>query len=277
MLQLPYEIDLTPHLKLDGDNALEVQFWGGKSMILPSDSQDKLLEAKDDDFPPDTKIDGRFLYPYCVDHWDGRRGLNSDVALDAKPKVHVANVFVIPNLHKNGHPADDEIMIRLTLVNCDNKSHKVQVRNRATLVGGTAVKSFEPFVVTLPPNSTMEVNVQNARWADAAYWWPHDPKLYVLETALIEKDQPVDTAKIRFGFREFYVNGEHYELNGIRANLRGDAYEVSWHEGYLPHDQGRQERPRSGTDQDGGRLVAPGSWGSQHRCRHALCALRLPV
>jgi len=42
----------------------------------------------------------------------------------------------------------------------------------------------------------------------------------------------VDSVKTRFGFREFYVNGDHYELNGIRANLRGDAYEFSWSKGY---------------------------------------------
>ena len=230
MLQLPYLIDLTPHLKLDGENLLEVHVWGGKSIIHGTDSQDKLME--ENDFPPDTKIDGRFLYPYCVDHWDGRRGLNSDVKLVAKPKVHVADVFVIPNLHKNGNPQDDEVMIRLTVTNCDSKSHKVRITNRAALVGGTAVKTFEPVTVTLPANSTMDVTIQNTRWTDAAYWWPHDPKLYVLETSLTEKDQPLDTAKTRFGFREFYVNGDHYELNGIRANLRGEAYEFSWHEGY---------------------------------------------
>ena len=230
MMLLPYLIDLTPHLKPDADNQLEIRVWGGKSMIASTDAQDKLLEA--DDFPPDTKIDGRFLYPYCVDHWDGRRGLNSDVALVAKPKVQVADVFVIPNLHKNGNPQDDEIMVRLTLANCDGKSHKVRVLNHAIRQGGTEGKDFEPFTVTLPANSTMEVNVQNARWTNAAYWWPHDPALYVLETTLTERDQLLDTASTRFGFREFYVNADHYELNGIRANLRGDAYEFSWHEGY---------------------------------------------
>ncbi|MBN1996389.1 hypothetical protein JW935_02470, partial [candidate division KSB1 bacterium] len=34
------------------------------------------------------------------------------------------------------------------------------------------------------------------------------------------------------GFRQFYTNGNFFELNGIRANLRGDAFEFSWHEGY---------------------------------------------
>ncbi len=231
MLQLPYLIDLTPHLKWGGENLLEIQAWGGKSIIHGTDSQDKLMEEID--FPPDTKIEGRFLYPYCVDHWDGRRGVNGDVALVAKPKVHVADVFVIPNLHKNRNPEDDEILVRLTLVNCDSKSRKVEVRNRASLVGGNSgERTFEPLVVTLTANSSMDVSLQNARWPDAAYWWPHDPNLYVLETVLLDKGQPVDTIKTRFGFREFYVNGDHYELNGIRANLRGDAYEFSWHEGY---------------------------------------------
>ncbi|MEI6074559.1 MAG: sugar-binding domain-containing protein [Verrucomicrobiota bacterium] len=232
MMQLPYDLDITKLVKLDGPNQLEVQVWGGKSMVHGDDSQDKLIEAKEGDFPPETKVDGRFLYPYCVDHWDGRRGLNSDVSLVSRPKTHVADVFVIPNLHKNGNPADDEITIRLTLANCDSKSHKVQVQNQATLVGGTLGKSFEPLVVTLPPDSTMEVTVQNNRWPDAQYWWPHDPKLYVLKTELVDKDTPVDMVKTRFGFREFYVNGDHYELNGIRANLRGDAYEFSWSKAY---------------------------------------------
>jgi hypothetical protein len=230
MLQLPYEIDITAHLKETGENQIEVWAWGGKSMIHGSDSQDKLIEAED--FPPDTKIDGRFLFPFCVDHWDGRRGITGDVKLIARPKIHVADVFVIPNLHKNGNPADDEISIRLTVANHDSKSRKVLVRNRAKQVKGESVKDFEPLTITLPPSSTMELVIHNAGWPDAAYWWPHDPQLYLLETQLVEAGTTVDLKTTRFGFREFYVKGDHYQLNGIRANLRGDAYEFSWHEGY---------------------------------------------
>jgi hypothetical protein len=229
MMQLPYRIDITPLVRLDGDNRLEVRVWGGKSMIHGSDSQDNLM--KEDDFPPDTKSEGRFLYPYGVDHWDGRRGINGDVTLLALPKMHVADVFVIPELHKNGNAADDELTIRLTLANRDGRSRTVQVRNRATLAGSEAGRAFEPMTVTLPAGTTMKLT-QNARWTNAAYWWPHDPKLYRLETALWEKDKALDGQTTRFGFRQFYVNGDHYELNGIRANLRGDAYEFSWHEGF---------------------------------------------
>jgi hypothetical protein len=230
MMQLPYLIDITPHLRTEGANQLEVRVWGGKSLIEPTDTQDQLMEA--DDFPPDTKAEGRFLFPYCVDHWDGRRGINGDVALVAKPKVHVADVFVMPDLHKNGNPGDDEIMIQLTLANHDSSKRQVRIQNRAIRVGGTQHKDFEPLTVTLPANSTMVVTVGTTAWKDAAYWWPHDPALYVMESTLTENGQVVDRNETRFGFRQFYVNGDHYELNGIRANLRGDAYEFSWHEGY---------------------------------------------
>jgi hypothetical protein len=229
MLQLPYEIDITGHLK-EGENRIEVRAWGGKSMIHGTDSQDNLIEAED--FPADTKIDGRFLFPFCVDHWDGRRGITGDVKLIAKPKIHVEDVFVIPNLHKNGNPEDDEISIRLTVANHDTRSRKILVRNRATQVNGPSAKDFEPLTVTLPAASSMDLVIHNAAWPDAAYWWPHDPQLYVLETKLEEAGAAVDIKHTRFGFREFYVKGDHYQLNGIRANLRGDAYEFSWHEGY---------------------------------------------
>ena len=139
------------------------------------------MAAKEDDFPPETKIDGRFLYPYCVDHWDGRRGLNSDVSLVAKPKVNVEDVFIIPNLHKNANPQDDEIMTRLTLANCGDRSPKVRVSNRAIRTGAGSAKAFEPLTVTLPPQSRTEITIQNTGWPDAPYWWPHDPNFISLK------------------------------------------------------------------------------------------------
>ena len=229
MMQLPYLIDITRQVQFDADNHLEILVWGGKSMIHGSDSQDNLMKAND--FPPDTKIEGRFLYPYCVDHWDGRRGINGDVKLIAYPKIHISQVFVIPELHKNGDPADDELMLRITLANRDTKSRKVQVRNEAVLIDEQSGPTLEPMTVTLPPDTTIEL-VQRVPWDNAAYWWPHDPKLYRLESSLCEDAKIVDACTTRFGFRQFYVNGDHYELNGLRANLRGDAYEFSWHEGY---------------------------------------------
>ena len=230
MLQLPYLIDLTPHLKLDGDNLLEVQVWGGKSIIHGTDSQDKLMQESD--FPPDTKIEGRFLYPYCVDHWDGRRGLNSDVALVATPKVHVADVFVIPNLHKNGdragrrnHDPPDAGQLR-----------QQKPQGRGPQPRDACRRQFRQDFRAVHRHAAGELD-DGCERAERAL-----DRCRVLVAARSEavragnfvggKRHPADTTRTRFGFREFYVNGDHYELNGIRANLRGEAYEFSWHEGY---------------------------------------------
>ena len=230
MLQLPYLIDITSAAKVGDENHIEVQVWGGKSMIHGSDSQDNLMQ--EDDFPADAKDQGRLLYPWCVDHWDGRRGIDGDVLLLAYPKVYVSDVFVIPNLQKNTNPADDEITLRFTLVNKDTKTHTVSLTNTAALVEGNQEKLFETVNIILPANSEQLVMIPNVQWDNANYWWPENPQLYDLNTQLIEDGKPGDTVKTRFGFREFYVHGDHYELNGIRANLRGDAYEFSWHEGF---------------------------------------------
>jgi len=231
MMQLPYLIDITPCLQAQQPLRLEIAVWAGRSASFDEDNREALI--KDHDFPDDAMSDGRLLFPWCVDRWDGRRGLNGDVSLVAYPKVHVADVWLSPELHKNCEPQDDEITLRLTLANRDSRPRKIQVRNQASLQGSATTKIFEPQTVVLPPGASIDLTLPNVPWTNAVYWWPHDPRLYVLETTLWENGQTVDTCRTRFGFRQFYAKGNHYELNGVRINLRGDAYEFSWHEDYL--------------------------------------------
>jgi len=51
-------------------------------------------------------------------------------------------------------------------------------------------------------------------------------------TRIYEGDELIDEVYTRFGFRQFYSRNADYELNGIKAKLRADAFEFSWHEGY---------------------------------------------
>lgn len=230
MMQLPYLIDITQYVHWQGTNIIEVEVWGGKLLPFPGNMEDTFVHAHD--FPPDAMSNGRLLYPCCVDNWDGRHGLNGDVSLEAYPKVYVSDVYVVTDLHQNRDPLDDEITLHLTLENRDTKTHKIQVHNLAHSLGGDSTKEFETSEVELPPSSTMAMTVPNVAWTNALYWWPDCPQLYELETRLTENGAIVDLCDTRFGFRQFYVRGNHYELNGVRVNLRGDAYEFSWHENY---------------------------------------------
>lgn len=231
MMQLPYLIDLTPYINVCGTNTIEVLVLGGKIIPFRGNAEDTFV--KENDYPSDAMSDGRLLYPCCVENWDGRLGINGDVSLVAYPKTYVSDVFVITDLLKNTNHLDDEITLRLTLENRDIKAHKIQVRNHAHLLGGNSIKDFESPEVVLPPHSTMTVAIPNVKWPNAVYWWPDKPRLYALETTLTEGGKTVDACQTRFGFRQFYVNGDHYELNGVRVNLRGDSYEFSWHENYI--------------------------------------------
>ena len=231
MMQLPYLIDITALARVGQSNEIEVRVWGSKSKVKPDQDSGKELR-EESGFPPDALDEGRLLYPWGVDDWDGRRGINGDVSLVATPKCYVSDVFVLPELHKNQDPGDDEISLQITVTNKDHKSRNLVIRNRALHVGGKQEKTFAPVKVTVPANSEQLIIINNVLWSDAQYWWPHSPQLYDLHTDLTEDSQMVDTCRTRFGFRQFYVRGNTFELNGIRANLRGDAFEFSWHEGY---------------------------------------------
>jgi len=224
MMMLPYLIDITAVAQPGRENLLEVRAWGGQSVVHGIEE----VKAQQD-FPPDVLDGTKPIYPTGVDAYDGRRGINGDVLLIATPKVRIADVFVIPDLRKNADPTDDVCSLRFSITNSSAETAALRLVNRA--IGATR-KVFEDVEVTVPARATREVELRDAPWPDAAYWWPHDPRLYTLETVLISGVRVLDRVDTRFGFRQFYVDGAHFALNGVRANLRGDAYEFSWHEGY---------------------------------------------
>lgn len=63
-------------------------------------------------------------------------------------------------------------------------------------------------------------------WEDAEYWSPGHPHLYVLEVLLYEGDLLVDRHRERFGFREFWIDGGDFYLNGVKTRLFGDSFNM---------------------------------------------------
>jgi len=73
-------------------------------------------------------------------------------------------------------------------------------------------------VLTLGENETVS-------WEDPRLWMPDDPYLYTLRMTLTENGRVIDTLEQRFGFREVWNVKHALYVNGVRINLRGDA----WH------------------------------------------------
>jgi len=62
-------------------------------------------------------------------------------------------------------------------------------------------------------------------WENPHLWMPDDPYLYTLRMKLTENGETVDELCQRFGFREVWNVKHKLYVNGVRMNLRGDA----WH------------------------------------------------
>ncbi|MCA1808840.1 MAG: hypothetical protein LC725_05215 [Lentisphaerae bacterium] len=84
-------------------------------------------------------------------------------------------------------------------------------------------------LLRLPPQTISAAHIQAARplesviaWPDAEYWSPERPTLYVLRTTLCAGSQ-TETMETRFGFREFWIAGKEFILNGIPVRLLGDG------------------------------------------------------
>jgi hypothetical protein len=57
-------------------------------------------------------------------------------------------------------------------------------------------------------------------WLKPQYWSLEDPHLYYLTTKISEGGQLVDEKSTRFGFREFWIDGKDFRLNGEIVRLR---------------------------------------------------------
>lgn len=211
MMLIPYSLDITPYAVVGDTNEVEIHVWA--SGALPSDCFDANKNR---------------IYPRCTENYDGRRGLCGDVKLQATPKVYVSDTFVIPNLNKNTDPSDDTVTVNVTVTNKNTVPKTVTIKNNALLVEGQGEKIFDDQTVTVGADSSQTITLSNVPWNDAAYWWPHDPKLYRLNSTVMEGSTSIDTFETTFGFRQFYTKTNFYELNGIKCNLRGAEFDFCW-------------------------------------------------
>ncbi|GAA4958225.1 glycoside hydrolase family 2 protein [Algibacter aquimarinus] len=67
------------------------------------------------------------------------------------------------------------------------------------------------------------VNSIKTKWKNPEPWSPDHPNLYVLKTTL-KTNSGIDVIETRFGFREFWIEGKTFMLNGVPTKLRGESH-----------------------------------------------------
>jgi hypothetical protein len=177
------------------------------------------VEVKGPKHPPIVNQHGAPLWP--VGGWfrKSRGGICGDVWLRAYGPVHIEDAFIRTSFRKK------ELVVDYTLHNAGAAPRTVSVAAEATPAAGRgSTKTIASKPVTLKGGETRTITAV-VSWSDPELWWPDRPALYHLTSRVIEAGVELDRETRRFGFREIWIEGNQFRLNGVRVNLYGD-YQV---------------------------------------------------
>jgi len=202
-----FEVDATEAVRFDAPNQLAVgcHDWTGVFSEGKYDFSKKPAWQR-----PRRYVIDKVIAP-IGGHYD-YYGIWGDVALVAHPEVYVKDLFVKPSVRKG------ELAVDYTVTNQSAKP--VQVELRATVEDqGNDVLRLPSATLEIPAGGTASKTLKQP-WSDAHYWSHEDPYLYHLRTEL----STGDIVRTRFGFREFWVEGHRYVLNGSKINLLATSW-----------------------------------------------------
>lgn len=162
----------------------------------------------------------RTLYPVGGnDHiFNGKPGgIWQSVWLKAVPATYIEDVFVQTSYRNK------TIRLDISIRNESSVPREIEVDNCVLDKDNGVAKLFPNITARVGANISRTI-VLEEHWDNPRLWWPTDPNLYRLSTALREAGSAVmlDSLPTRFGFREFWTDGKYLRLNGVRLNMWGN-------------------------------------------------------
>jgi len=124
----------------------------------------------------------------------------------------VKDRFIKPSVRRG------ELVVDYTLANESPADADVELRACVEDQGADVLR-LAPVRVRVPAGKTAAVTVRQP-WPEPHLWSHVDPYLYHLRTELSSGD----LERTRFGFREFWVEGHRFYLNGTRINLLATSW-----------------------------------------------------
>lgn len=164
-------------------------------------------------------VNGNLMTPVgcdCCGFDGGNSGIVEDVFLRTYGAVAINDAFIKTSFRNK------TITVDYTVKNYATQSRTISIQGEITPDnGGAVVKTLSGSAVTLAASEERTVTVTSA-WADPLIWWPYQPNLYHLTSKVMESSTVIDQETRRFGFREIWITGTDFMLNGVHINLRGD-------------------------------------------------------
>jgi endonuclease YncB( thermonuclease family) len=142
-------------------------------------------------------------------------GITSYIAVAGRAAVAVDDVAVITSVREK------KLKLDYRLVNKTGQAQSVTVTPVVWDEGKTVNLNLTPKRVSISAKGTEYVSFE-APWRNAHYWWPEDPHLYALETTVQPAKGAADCHWQRFGFREIWIDGYLFNLNGVKVKIRGN-------------------------------------------------------
>jgi len=144
-------------------------------------------------------------------------GLWDDVALVSHPAVYIRDLFIKPSVRRG------ELAVDYTLAN--ESATDAEVELSAAVEGALGLPKA---TVKIPAGKAATATLK-APWPKPHLWSYADPHLYVLKSAIGNRQLEIsDALASRFGFREFWIQGPDFYLNGSKIHLLASS-------GWPPH------------------------------------------
>ncbi len=152
-----------------------------------------------------------------------RTGILDSLHLISTGPVYVDDAFVTTSVRKKRFNSE------MTLINPGKTPQTIKVSSEVRAwKSGDIAKRLQPQTVTIPANGEKTVQIA-ADWANPRLWWRDDPFLYELHTSVEANGKIVDRQRTRFGFREWWIDGHRFVLNGVPQHLTADVTHQNFH------------------------------------------------
>ncbi len=139
---------------------------------------------------------------------DGAAGISDPIYIVGLPEIALEKVYITPSVRKA------QITVKTVINNFTASSRKADLQTHV-MDKDKLLLSGKVQAVTLKPGRNEIEEVIPVDLKKIALWQPGRPRLYRLRSKIEQESQTVDRLDTRFGFREFWAEGEVFKINGI--------------------------------------------------------------
>lgn len=206
--EIPFEIDITDHFNFNKENELLVGVIDRISLQRPD-----LLPYVEGDFNGNSNNPPRGSIVAPASSTESIfGGICDDVDLVSYPEIHIDDFHITTSVRRS------EISIEVSALN-ESKSQKNYDLKLFIEDNGNKIKEFPKETLRTDPGNQGKA-VFRGKWENPHLWSHQDPYLYTVVMQLQRGNNIIDEKRFRFGFREFWIEGINFYLNGKVFKIR---------------------------------------------------------